>query len=484
MTMSAVSDPNAPPVDPSAPPVDPNAPPRPPRPPRDPNAAPPFGAIRPSQPGGGQGSPWQRPAAPASSQPSSSFAPVSSGPTAPAPAPRPAPATTAPPVAPTTPGVSNTTPAAESQLLGSATNAVQGAVNAAPDRAALAQTTLQNLVSSTDPAYQQSLRQVGTDAAKYGRIGAGMTTTQLDDLALARQKSLDTTSSQLAADAAGQTQADRLAAAQTALQGYGTVAGQGTAAQNAATSATSVANQKEIAGGQLGLGQAQLGEQTREATAQQALQSLTADRNFLLNPDAAAAMAAKNGTDFSNLGPGTKYTPGADVTVPQFGKIDTTAAQGSAQGGLDALGQPSGGTGAVNSAIGSLTGANPGGAAVGSAISGLQGANPNQPAIDAALRSLGQLGGAVPAQTPGTVGPDVRPVSTGSTLDPRAIAADPAGFAQWQRGAAAAGYDPNTGQPLGSVGGPGGVTPVLKAPQSTDKWGNPIDAQGNPISVY
>lgn len=132
--------------------------------------------------------------------------------------------------------------------------------SSAPDRGTLAMQTFRNIQAAGQPAYDQSVRAAASNAAKYGRIGAGQTTNELDDLQLARQRSLDTTSSQLATDAAGQTLSDRLAVAQQALGQYGAYQGAdqaknqlaldtqtglgnlGVAKTNAETNATSAAN--------------------------------------------------------------------------------------------------------------------------------------------------------------------------------------------------------------------------------------------------
>lgn len=154
-----------------------------------------------------------------------------SAPAAPTPAPAPAPAPTPAP-APAAPAA--LTPAEQAQQ--AALSGLSSAQNS-PDRVALANTTFQNLISSSDPAYQLSLRQAAANAAKYGRIGAGQTTSELDDLALARQRSLDTTASQLATDAAGNTLQDRLAIANAGLGQYSAYQGANQAAQNEADTA-------------------------------------------------------------------------------------------------------------------------------------------------------------------------------------------------------------------------------------------------------
>jgi hypothetical protein len=86
-------------------------------------------------------------------------------------------------------------------------------LNTAPDRAQLAAQALSLQRQMTAPAWQQDLRQAGQQAAALGRIGAGMTTNELNDITLAREKALGQFGEQAALEAAGQTMADRLARA-------------------------------------------------------------------------------------------------------------------------------------------------------------------------------------------------------------------------------------------------------------------------------
>jgi hypothetical protein len=107
------------------------------------------------------------------------------------------------------------------------TNAAMGDVNSnlaalqtAPDRGALAGQTFQQLSQQSDPAFQEQLRTVGQDAAKFGRIGSGLTTSQLGDVATVRNQNLGNLQAQLATQSAGQTLSDqqaKLGASQSAL---------------------------------------------------------------------------------------------------------------------------------------------------------------------------------------------------------------------------------------------------------------------------
>jgi hypothetical protein len=64
-------------------------------------------------------------------------------------------------------------------------------LSSAPDRAQLAAQALQLQRTMTEPQFQQDMRSVGQKAAAFGRTGAGMTTNELTDVALAREKNLN-----------------------------------------------------------------------------------------------------------------------------------------------------------------------------------------------------------------------------------------------------------------------------------------------------
>lgn len=80
-----------------------------------------------------------------------------------------------------------------------------------PDRTELAAQALQLLRERSAPQYAADQRAIGQSAAKFGRIGAGMTTNELTDLNLTRERDLDRSSRELANQAAGSTMSDRLA---------------------------------------------------------------------------------------------------------------------------------------------------------------------------------------------------------------------------------------------------------------------------------
>jgi hypothetical protein len=120
------------------------------------------------------------------------------------------------------------------------TQAVQGlamgdvtALHNAPDRGALAAQTFDQIRRQGEPAYEHALQGVGQKAAALGRLGAGMTTSELGDVASTRQKNLDFLSQQLATDAAGQTLQDRLATLGATAGYQGQLFGQGQAQQEA-----------------------------------------------------------------------------------------------------------------------------------------------------------------------------------------------------------------------------------------------------------
>jgi hypothetical protein len=98
-----------------------------------------------------------------------------------------------------TPGQSPGAQTAQGDVLAN----LQGLQNA-PDQAALEQQQFQALAGQSNPIYQQNLRTVGQDAAKYGRIGSGVTTSQLGDVASNYNQYLGNTAAQLAASGAQQ----------------------------------------------------------------------------------------------------------------------------------------------------------------------------------------------------------------------------------------------------------------------------------------
>lgn len=107
-----------------------------------------------------------------------------------------------------------------------------------PDRTQLALDAFKQFQEAGEPAFQQRLTDVGRKAAALGRIGSGVTTTELGDVQLQREKDLSRRGQELSTQAAGQTLQDRLQALQGSLGAAGTFGAQ------------------DIAGGQLGLGRA------------------------------------------------------------------------------------------------------------------------------------------------------------------------------------------------------------------------------------
>ena len=87
----------------------------------------------------------------------------------------------------------------------------RNSLSTGPDRQALAASTFQLLRDQGESAYRQAVRQVGQNAAKFGRIGAGMTTNDLTGLEASRERDLSQAARGLSLDAAGSTLADRQA---------------------------------------------------------------------------------------------------------------------------------------------------------------------------------------------------------------------------------------------------------------------------------
>ena len=88
-----------------------------------------------------------------------------------------------------TPQLSSGTQTAQQDVL----NQLQGVQNAPS-----VQDQFNALANQSNPIFQQNLRTVGQDAAKYGRIGSGLTTSQLGDVASNYNQYLANTAAQLA----------------------------------------------------------------------------------------------------------------------------------------------------------------------------------------------------------------------------------------------------------------------------------------------
>src|SRR5437763_637370 len=104
----------------------------------------------------------------------------------------------------------NPTPSPDTTAARGGVSQAYGALSGAPDRIALANQAFGELSRASEPGYQTALRQVGEKASTLGRIGSGVTTTELGDLGLQRQKYRGNLQEQLATNAAGQTMSDRL----------------------------------------------------------------------------------------------------------------------------------------------------------------------------------------------------------------------------------------------------------------------------------
>lgn len=123
-----------------------------------------------------------------------------------------------------------------------------------PDRQKLALDTYQALADESAPQYEQTLRSVGQKAAALGRIGSGVTTNELGDVTLARERSLGNLRSQLAADAAGKALQDQIDYTGAASGVFGQFAGADQSAKGLDLQRASVLN--STAQGKLGVAQA------------------------------------------------------------------------------------------------------------------------------------------------------------------------------------------------------------------------------------
>lgn len=78
-----------------------------------------------------------------------------------------------------------------------------------PDRQTLARQSLENFISSTDPSYQQRLRQSSDLAASMGRVGSGMAADDITRLGRGREAEIIQQSRELASETAGRELEDR-----------------------------------------------------------------------------------------------------------------------------------------------------------------------------------------------------------------------------------------------------------------------------------
>lgn len=207
----------------------------------------------------------------------------------------------------------------------------QGNLGTAPDRAQLAQQSLAQMQQDMEPGFQQSMRAVGQNAAKFGRIGAGMTTNELTDVGLARQRTLDSEAAKLGLAAADKTMDDRLNTARSALEQFSafqgadqtgqkialdTELGRGNLAvdnrrldQQAADSQTDarlresdLALRSQLGLGGLDLDKQKLGEDRRQFDASDDFRRVEADRDFILDDRVAEALASLEGYDLMGTG--------------------------------------------------------------------------------------------------------------------------------------------------------------------------------------
>lgn len=101
-------------------------------------------------------------------------------------------------------------PTADSRAVDQARARASGALPDV-DRGALAGDILSQLIERSNPAFQNELRTVNQRAAAGGRLGAGMTTTELGDVTSNRQRYITDAARQLSSEAAGLTLEDSLA---------------------------------------------------------------------------------------------------------------------------------------------------------------------------------------------------------------------------------------------------------------------------------
>ncbi len=84
-----------------------------------------------------------------------------------------------------------------------------GAIRGGPSRGELASQTFDQIQERGRPGFERELRDVGRKAASLGRIGAGQTTSELNDVFTTRQRDLDLVRQGLSTQSAGQEISDR-----------------------------------------------------------------------------------------------------------------------------------------------------------------------------------------------------------------------------------------------------------------------------------
>lgn len=92
-----------------------------------------------------------------------------------------------------------------------------------PDRNALAAEAFKAIQAESDPAFQAQLREVGRKNAATGRIGSGMATSDLGDVAQRRNEFLGNRQADLSREAAGLTLDDRLKVTGALGEGFNTL---------------------------------------------------------------------------------------------------------------------------------------------------------------------------------------------------------------------------------------------------------------------
>lgn len=149
-----------------------------------------------------------------------------------------------------------------------------------PDRQALALQMNKAMEDESAPAYEQAQRAIGQKAAALGRIGSGVTTNELGDAFLARERSLGNQRSMLAADAAGKALQDGIDYTGAANGVFNSFAGADQGAKGLDLQRASVLN--SAAQGQLGVAQGETSAQAANASNALQGQNLQLQRSSLL----------------------------------------------------------------------------------------------------------------------------------------------------------------------------------------------------------
>lgn len=200
-----------------------------------------------------------------------------------------------------------------------------------PDLTAAAQDKLRLLEEQSRPAFEKALQQVGQRASALGRLGAGMTTSELGDVTVSRERSLSDARRQLASDLAfaqgGESRANLASLSGLEGQQYGQEAGQRGEVRSergyqSATAQQTLDNQIRQKALEEALTQGAYGRNL--STAELGLQGATLQSNLAQGEQEAAAgglsdLALQEALSHTSGGPTATAPAGTGATAPAAG---------------------------------------------------------------------------------------------------------------------------------------------------------------------